>query len=336
MPEALVGHTLSSTAERAYWLGRYLARVENTASLTQSFTNLLIDLPLRAPTLWSTLVEITGTLPEFQAHFEDPSERNICRWILNDQRHSAALLESVTRARENARTLQGVIPRLAYEYVNELHLLCRDQLAEPLSRSRRTDALAEAIEIVQRTDGFLSGNMLHDDIWRFYRLGVFLERADMVTRIIDLGASTDFGSLTELEAFDELRWRMVLRSRSAVQTYRRCYEEPIGLATVLDFFLCNEELPSSLQYCVKAITQSLRALPRPDSSLRALGPLRRALKQLDVDTITEEEASEKIDEWQRQLGVVHDKIARTYFDPARRSDDKALSAVGSVRQASKQ
>ncbi|MEM6707285.1 MAG: alpha-E domain-containing protein [Pseudomonadota bacterium] len=332
MTEAIVGQTLSKTAERAYWLGRYLERVENSANLLLSFSRLIIDLPLRTPALWSTLIDITGTREHFSEHYDESSERAVCRWLINDQRNAGSLLQSASNARENARTLQGVIPRVAYEYVNELLLECRESLTEPLSRSRRTDGLAAAIEVALRTDGFLSGNMLHDDVWRFYRLGVFVERADMTTRVIDLGASTGYGPLEELDAFAELRWRMVLRSRGAEQNYRRCYQEPISQATVLDFLLRNPALPSSLQYCVTSLQQSLRSLPRPTASTRTLAPIRRAVKSLDIDALTNEEASALVDDWQEQLAQLHDKLTRTYFEPDRLSEERA----GEVRSAHKQ
>ena len=39
---------------------------------------------------------------------------------------------------------------------------------------------------VQHIAGFLSGTMVHGDTWSFLRIGEFLERADMTTRIIDV------------------------------------------------------------------------------------------------------------------------------------------------------
>ena len=37
---------LSSVAERVYWLGRYLERVENTARLINVYSAMLFDLPI--------------------------------------------------------------------------------------------------------------------------------------------------------------------------------------------------------------------------------------------------------------------------------------------------
>ena len=50
-------HTLSSTAKRMYWLGRYLERTENTARLVSVHANLLMDLPKRLPLGWRPVVD---------------------------------------------------------------------------------------------------------------------------------------------------------------------------------------------------------------------------------------------------------------------------------------
>ena len=51
---------LSKVAERLYWLGRYLERVENTARLVNVYGNLLLDLPRPARLVWESLLAING------------------------------------------------------------------------------------------------------------------------------------------------------------------------------------------------------------------------------------------------------------------------------------
>ena len=51
---------LSSTAKRAYWLGRYLERADSTARLVMVNSRLLYDLPKRLPLGWQGLVGISG------------------------------------------------------------------------------------------------------------------------------------------------------------------------------------------------------------------------------------------------------------------------------------
>ncbi|MFT6011501.1 MAG: putative alpha-E superfamily protein, partial [Candidatus Azotimanducaceae bacterium] len=59
---------LSRVAERMYWFGRYIERVENTAQLISVNTNLVMDLP-RVPHIWASTLDITGNTEGFQRRF---------------------------------------------------------------------------------------------------------------------------------------------------------------------------------------------------------------------------------------------------------------------------
>ena len=66
--------TLSSTAHRAYWLGRYLERAGSTARLVSVNANLLIDLPVRLPLGWLPLVDILAQEDMYSALYGEPPE----------------------------------------------------------------------------------------------------------------------------------------------------------------------------------------------------------------------------------------------------------------------
>jgi len=308
------GHTLSSTAKRSYWLGRYLERADSTARLVAENGNLLMDLPKRLPLGWQPLVNITGSTELFSGLFGDPSERNVCRFLINDQRNPASLANSLEWARENARTLRGIIPRQAVEYIIELHLYAKEHLSQPLSRSRRTVGLSNVPEFVQRIDGFMSANMLHDAHWSFWRLGNFIERADMTSRIIDVGADNLLQPAVELDPFADVQWRSVLRSLNATQSYASVVQEPIHQSAVLTFLIKNPNLPRSLNYALNSLRNSLRPLPRNERVLRALNRLRRFVNQIDSEKLDGETLRDFLDDVQLQLATIHDQVNRTYFD----------------------
>ena len=180
----MVDRTLSSTAARAYWLGRYLERAGSTARLVSVNANLLIDLPVRLPLGWLPLIEILSQESEFTELFGDVAqspnttldehEKSVVRFLLNDQRNSGALLSSLEAARENARTLRGTLPRASYEHINDAYLFAKEMLQEPLSRTRRNNALQHIISRLDQINGFLSSTMLHNASWHFFCLGNFI------------------------------------------------------------------------------------------------------------------------------------------------------------------
>ncbi len=306
-------HTLSKTAERIYWLGRYLERAESTARLIRVNGNLLIDLPRRIPLAWTSLIDIMGTREHFDKLYDSPDERNVVRYLVTEQQNPASLLNSLSMARENARTIREIMPRVAFEYINDLYLYAKDQAATSQSRSRTTELMEGVMRRVQHIEGFLSGTMVHGDTWSFMRIGEFLERADMTTRIIDV-RSTDMLQLTEsLEPYSQLQWRSVLRSLNGMQAYQLAVQEPIQQPLVLQFLFKNAELPRSLAFCTTRIRSSLRSLPRNHKPLAAINRVIRFLDSVDVTTLENAGLHVFIDDCQRHLALLDREIDRTYF-----------------------
>jgi uncharacterized alpha-E superfamily protein len=304
-------HTLSSTAQRCYWLGRYLERAENSARIVNVNGRLLFDLPKRLPLGWQPLVEITGNQQLFAELYDESSEKNVSRFLINDLRNSGSLMSSISMARENVRTLRGIIPRQGVEYVNELYLYAKDQLSEPLSRSRRTQGLIEVAKFTQRLEGFMSGNMLHNANWSFFRLGNYIERADMTSRIIDVGTDNMLADVSDLEPFADIQWRSVLLSLDAAQSYNTEVQEPVSQDGVLNFLVRNDRLPRSLTYALNSIRHGLRALPRHEQSLKRVNSLRRKLKAIEFSDA--EQIRQFLDDVQVALADLDQAISRTYF-----------------------
>jgi len=312
---------LSSTAERSYWLGRYLERADSTARLVMVNGRLLYDLPKRLPLGWQGLVKITGAPALFDHLYPEPNEKSVSRYLINDVRNPGSLFCSLDSAREDVRTLRGIIPRKCVEYINDLYLFAREKLSEPLSRSRRAEGLTEVQSFVQRIEGFMSANMLHDAHWLFLRLGNFIERADMTSRILEVGCDDIFNDASELEPFNDIQWRSVLLSLDATQSYNQVVQGPVAQDAVLDFLLHNAQLPRSLAYPLNAVRNSVRDLPRNDNVLRGVNRLRRQIAGADLSHSDTTAIRDFFDEFQQQLAELNRRIGSTYFTfkPRRRS-----------------
>ena len=314
---------LSRVAERAYWLGRYLERGDATARLVAVNGNLLMDLPGRVALGWRPLIDITGAQDVFEELYgpnAEATERQVCRFMTTDTRHPGSLVSSLTGVRENARNIRQAMPRITFEYINELHQFARAELAAASSRLRRADALEGISRRIQRLEGFLSQNMLHDAHWDLLRLGNYIERADMTTRIIDMRTADLFASHHALAPFEDIQWRSILRASFAMQSYNAAVREPVSAERALHFLFKEQRLPRSYLRCLRGARRSLRALPRHAEALKLCD---RAIKLIRTTDVRELGAPGKsralttfIDRCQRQIAKLHDAVTRTYFDVA--------------------
>jgi uncharacterized alpha-E superfamily protein len=318
--------TLSTTAFRTYWLGRYLERAGSTARLVSVNANLLIDLPVRFPLGWLPLVDILKLSDEFEELYGDARkthsasldahEWQVVRFLLSDTRNSGSLLSALGFARENARTLRGTLPRAAYEHINEAHLYAKDALQEPLSRSRRYTALDHVVERLLQIEGFLSSSMLHNASWQFLRLGSFIERADMTTRIVDLRTNDLLEATSGLDPFEDIQWRSVLNSLDAMQGYTVTVQRPVNQADALQYLLQDPALPRSLLRCYTALRNGLRGLPRNEVPLKKVQAMRQQLKRARTRNLQGEKLHRFVDTRQKQLLTLHQIITNTYFPSA--------------------
>ena len=122
---------LSRVAERVYWLGRYLERIENTARLVSVYGNVLLDLPSSAKLRWESLIAITGSGEDFAKRYSQADEHNVVRFYLTDRDNPTSIVNSADNARENARTVREMVPSSIWEGIAHLPARQRRCSAEP-------------------------------------------------------------------------------------------------------------------------------------------------------------------------------------------------------------
>ncbi|MBT8447060.1 MAG: alpha-E domain-containing protein [Gammaproteobacteria bacterium] len=316
---------LSRVAERMYWLGRYLERTENTARLLNVYGNLLYDLPRNVDFGWASLIDIFGATNDFSEHYSNRDERNVVKFMIADEWNPTSTATSVHLARENARASREGIPQVAFETINVIRDHVQSKGSASLGRRSRGEFCAVLVKHCQLFTGQIQSTMSYDAAYQFLRLGQSIERADMTSRIIDTGYATEFASrsdgaapaVDETSGVESALWMSVLRSVSALQMYRRHYQERIEAADVVEFLLKNEDFPRSLTCCLGAARFALGKLPENKRILAMVYRANSALRRGDTVALMEEGMREFIDEFQLNLEKVHTRIDDAWFSPAR-------------------
>ena len=305
---------LSRVASTIYWMARYIERAENTARLVNVNGHLLLDLPRRIRLGWAPLIDITGSHDAFFARHEEADERHVVRFLVSDVANPGSILGALHAARENARTIRDIIPREAWEQVNQLYLQARENAAGSQSRRRREEYLRQIILGAQTITGQLAGTMTHDEGYAFLRMGRNLERADMTTRIIDVRSASLLPELSEeLTPFENIQWVSVLKSLTAYQMYRREMRLRVRRPDVLAFLLQERRFPRSFYHAICEVESCLRSLPRHEKPLESLARLQKKVLGAKPRRLQQDELHKFIDQLQLGLAKVHGQIAASYF-----------------------
>ena len=306
---------LSRVADNLYWFGRYLQRAENTARLINVHANLLLDLPRNVTVGWAPLLEITGADAAFRSAGGQPTEDNVVRFMMMDERNPGAIFSSLNYAREIARVSRDCMPREAWERLNDLYLFVQERGERSVMRARRQEFLQGVISGAMTAVGVLTSNMSRDVGFQFLRMGTNLEQADMTTRILDVRSSRLFQADATLTPFDNIQWMSVLKSLTAYQMYRRHVRARVNGPGVLRFLLQDRQFPRSVSFCLSMIGTTMPFLPPSRKVERAIERTKALIMDANIEALLTQPNGLALfmDEIQIGLGQLDDAIVESYF-----------------------
>ncbi|MDO8948311.1 MAG: alpha-E domain-containing protein [Desulfocapsaceae bacterium] len=310
---------LSRVANSVYWMCRYIERAENVARFISVNLNLLLDLPLEEGHQWQPLISITGDRAQFEEKYSSCTQENVIKFLTFDKDYPNSIISCLQNARESARSVREIISSEMWEQLNRFYIEVKE--AEE-SGFAQNDPHKFFLMIKMRGHmftGLLYSTMSHGEAWHFAKMGLMLERADKISRILDVKY---FMLLPKAEfvgaPYDNLQWAAVLKSVSAHDMYRKIFHR-ISPKQVADFLIFDTEFPRSIRHCISDALFSLHKItgtPQGAARNRAekiLGRLQADMDYTDIDEVLESGMHDYLDGLQVRLNQVGDEISTTFF-----------------------
>ncbi|HEY8516765.1 MAG TPA: alpha-E domain-containing protein [Candidatus Binatia bacterium] len=252
---------LRRIADSLFWAARYIERAEWRARLVNVNHHLLIEGPAPASNAWSSLLAITGDQELFAQHYAAPDESSVLRFFVLDEHNPSSIRSCINAARANARTLRHRISSELWLELNTLYLDARSWTPDRIVTSDVFEFFSSLQERFYRIAGVINGTLPRGIGFDFIVLGQMLERAENVTRLLDikyhylLPRVEDVGGPVDL-----LQWAAVLRSASALEAYRLAYGNMIRTDHVVELLLFDGTFPRSARFCVDRLETALRRI----------------------------------------------------------------------------
>ena len=257
---------LSRVANCLYWMSRFIERAENTARIVDTNLQLLLDFRnLDDATLaehWMPIVESTGDEESFAKKYPRASGQCVTEFLVFDASNSNSIASSIAQARENARMVRDQITVELWEELNRLYLWSRGPDARHLWAHSPTDFFGQIKNSSLLLLGLIYATFVRSEGWQFMQAGKFLERADKVTRILDVRHSTfpEHGAPTNISQRDVLEWSAVLRSCSAWDAYKAAYGAEVRPEWAVELLLFSEDFPRSARFSIEKFDDALRRI----------------------------------------------------------------------------
>ena len=327
---------LCRVADDLFWMSRYVERAISACRLVDVTLHLELDAgdtrdtgsPYWMPLLGTRLDGIGGVeIPEL-------SGREVRVHLSFDPANPNSLITCVRQARAAAMHVRESISTEMWEQLNALYLSLNvpDLKAygeeDPYTFYRRVRAGAQLFQ------GLAECTLVHDERWQFICLGMYLERADNVARVLGLQAN-----LLDLRptALDDasVRWLAVLRSCGAAEAYAHYYSLRVEPARVLEFLLLNPIFPQSIGFSLAAARAALMQIANGAGSdvsspaARAMARLCARLETAAVDEVIEDGLVNFLDGLHRGVADVAEQVTKTYL----RDESLSMRAEGVERAA---
>ena len=317
---------ISRVAENCFWMHRYVERAENTARLLHVNRNFVLDVNVPQEHRWHPVVVVSGEQDRFPELFSEEAAHDgeiVQEYLTWNEDNPVSVMSSIRWARENARTIREVVSLEMWQSINGTYHWMRGGEGRHLYQSDRDDFYDRVKEATAHFDGVFHNTILHEEPYHFMLLGMFIERAGQIARILDVKhhivTSSANGGESAVEAAAGLA---LLRSCSATESYfKRVRAAPSG-RTIAPFIVLEERFPRSVLHCLlraRACLAEIRGFTRRDHMTRSaemLEDLVASLRAHDAGSLMDAgihaELTRVIDQTAEVCAAIHED----YFDPS--------------------
>lgn len=246
---------LSRVAENLYWFGRSLERAENAARAADVEYQTSLEsgvVPAATFSAWDALIAAAGSRTAFEAARRQNPQLTAADFFVLSEANPNSIRSTVTNARHLARALREHVSREVWEETNALYLDL--QRVDAVVESQLFDLAGGIKRRIQTIFGLFDNTVLFDEGREWFRSGLYLERAEMTSRLLDAKYHLVLPSENEVGGpLDRFQWMAILRSASAWEAYRKSGDVAITGPDVIELLALSSSFPRSLHFCVRAL-----------------------------------------------------------------------------------
>jgi uncharacterized alpha-E superfamily protein len=242
---------LSRVASSLYWLSRYIERSDGILRMLK--INYASSQDAVKEFTWEPVIRIfAGFDSNNTAETLGNESRAVLQYMVTGKDNSNSILNIITLARENARSVQEHITKDLWQCLNEYYHTVKDhRLNLWLKKDDPIGILDVLIKQGMLYYGTVEITMERGEARSFMNMGTYLERAIQSIDIL----ITKFSSITENPdlLIDTTYWKHLLHSLGGYEIYLKTYRQGFEAENVLEQVVLNNDFPRSVIYSVNHI-----------------------------------------------------------------------------------
>lgn len=312
---------LARVANNLFWMGRYIERAEHTAR----FMNVNYFSSLDAPNKLSqsrqfVLHSICSMVGDDVDDAVELKEEEVFFNVGMNPEKYYSILNCVKYARDNANSSRDMISTEFYESINKFYHFVMNYSKNVFVKSGLHDFTTNVTEHTAILRGKIRGTLLHDEVYALIMLGINIERANQIIRIVKTkfeDAQKATGGYTN-PIKNSYEWTTLLKCCESYDMNRRFYKRPPVQMTVLEFLILNPRCPRSVMNSLNQIhghMSILDMLKINDKSSAAflIGKMRSEYEFKSIEEI-QKNVEKFIEYTLNTLVEISEKLEKEYFN----------------------
>ena len=306
---------LSRVANNLFWMDRYMERSYGLLNLIRTNHNSTIDSGDYSS--WNAILKTYMGIEEFKIYENYSDSISIIDFMLFDLNNSNTLINMVTRARENARSVQEHISRELWLSVNKYYLYVNNK--KVIKKYKKSDPIDFVNELLQYNHIYYSSADITQErgnAYCFMNLGKYFERVVQ---------SIDFLSVRVISLNDENQnlsesffWKNLLSSIGGYQLYIKTYKSIFNVENIIEMISINEFFPRSIRYSVKKLNTHIERLNQfnrlnDTKLLFNIGKLKNSLDYTTIEGIKKIGLNKFLENIKFDLNEISTNINKVYF-----------------------
>ena len=291
---------LSRRAKLIFWMSRYLERSNFTSRLLITTSELQLDLSLENEISWKPLLTAMSLNKDYLRLNKKYSEKKIIEFFISNKENHSSIINSLNYSKENSLIVRDILPEQSILKLNELLIKFNKTINRKNSNKRNLKLLSN---IIQGSQNFMYSTdleMQRNIDYQFLGLGRFIERTDMLIRILQ---SQTLRSKQHKKGYEylTLEWINILKSISAFQAYRQHSKKDISILDIIEFFLKTKIFPRSINWNLNQIERAIFRISKKND-------LRKNIKEIQRDVNKFKVKSDNLDNFLLFLEKIQKKI----------------------------
>ncbi len=248
---------LSRVAESIFWMARYMERTNRMLRMVH--TKYISSQDDINDFCWNSVLQTYSDKPEKEFKLFENNSPKVMAHLIIDRENNFSVINNITRARENARSVQDHITKEVWLCLNEYYHLIRDpEIENNILQGDPITSLDLLIRHGMLYNGTVDITMARNQGFNFLNIGRFLSRAVITIDLLTIKLKEyDY----DLEKYaEDPSWRFLLYSLSGYELYLKKNRGTLDAGLVIRHVLYNTDFPHSLLYSLNRLSRYFERL----------------------------------------------------------------------------